>query len=129
MLLVALVGQIQLEARTGNPVTGLVHLDDRTLWNGNQIVLQAHVGLYISPLQVEEVQSVEGAVGQRIRVVPEDASQFLLLFHPVDGDVPVDEVDGHGGHIVDAAQVRHQRPVNEDPHVIVAAEFISNGSL
>ena len=131
---IVVVGIVQVKAGTRHRVADLVHLDQVALGDGNQIEFQLHVGIYIAPFQVKELQGVVGVVGKgvRVRVGPAFAcgQEFFpqrsvgLVVHP---DGPGAEVDAQGGGVMDAAQIPHQHIVDEDPHVVVAGELIGHG--
>ena len=47
----------------------------------------------------------------------------------IDDNRAVDKVDCYRGHIVNAAQIRHQDIVDKDPDVVVPGELIRNGDF
>ena len=107
-------------------VAVLVHLDDGALRDGYQIVFEREVGVRVAPLQIEEVQGVVGVVWQGIAADVQQGPERLALQHVVDLDFAGRKVDLDGSRVVDTAQVRHQHPVDEDPHVVVAGKLIGD---
>ena len=108
-------------------VAGLVHLDDGALRDGYQVVFEREVGVRVAPLQIEEIQRMVGVVGQGIAALDaQQGPERLALLFAVDLDYAGRKVDLDGSRVVDAAQVRHQHPVDEDPHVVVAGKLIGD---
>ena len=105
-------------------VAVLVHLDDGALRDGYQIVFEREVGVRVAPLQIEEIQRMVGVVGQGIAADVQQGPELLALLCAVDLDYAGRKVDLDGSGVVDTAQVRHQHPVDEDPHVVVAGKLI-----
>ena len=59
-----------------------------------------------------------------------EIKQLLTGLLPlIDDNRAVDKVDCYRGHIVNAAQIRHQDIVDKDPDVVVPGELIRNGDL
>ena len=107
-------------------VAVLVHLDDGALRDGYQIVFEREVGVRVAPLQIEEIQRMVGVVGQGIAADAQQGPERLALLFAVDLDYAGRKVDLDGSGVVDTAQVRHQHPVDEDPHVVVAGKLIGD---
>ena len=47
----------------------------------------------------------------------------------IDHDLPGREIDLEGRPVMDTSQVSHEHAVDKDPHIVIAAEFISHGSF
>ena len=120
------IGYRKLKFGPRKGVAGLVHLDDGTLRDGYQIVFEREVGVRVAPLQIEEIQRMVGVVGQGIAADAQQGPELLALLCAVDLDYAGRKVDFDGSRVVDAAQVRHQHPVDEDPHVVVAGKLIGD---
>ena len=134
------IRQLKFKLRAGDLGVILVHLDERTLRDVDQIELQGHIGVRIAPLQIEKVQGVGGIVGKGL-FVPLDKSFFsgipehlfqgsgfgarrTAAFTPVDLDFSGREVDGQTGGVVYTAQVSHQHTVNEHPYIVIPGELV-----
>ena len=120
------IGYRKLKFGPCKGVAGLVHLDDGALRDGYQIVFEREVGVRVAPLQIEEIQRMVGVVGQGIALGAQQGPERLALRCAVDLDYAGRKVDLDGSRVVDAAQVRHQHPVDEDPHVVVAGKLIGD---
>ena len=132
--LVVVVGGVQFKLCALDRVALLVHLAQVALGNRDQVEFQGHVGVHVAPLQVVEPQGMVGAVGKGIAFPAGSISPpGILVFAPqrtvtlaVDRDYTGGEVDLQAGGVMDTAQIAHQHIVDEDPDVIVAAEFIGD---
>ena len=58
-----------------------------------------------------------------------EKKQLLTGLPLIDDNRAVGKVDCYRGHIVNAAQIRHQDIVDKDPDVVVPGELIRNGDL